>query len=132
MAGYSNKPLYKKLGIKPGASWTVVHPPDHYLEMLGDDHPEVFGGALHFLNGVHVFVKDLKTLTSVVGQWKNAIKKDGMIWISWYKKASGIATDVTEDTIRAVALPEGLVDVKVCAVDDQRSGLKLVWRKELR
>jgi hypothetical protein len=61
-----------------------------------------------------------------------SIKQDGMIWISWPKKTPGVATDVTEDVIRAIALPLGLVDVKVCAVDATWSGLKLVTRKELR
>ncbi len=80
----------------------------------------------------HAFARSKAELTRVVKQGLEEINQDGMIWASWPKKASGIETDVTEDMVRVVALPEGLVDVKVCAVDDTWSGLKLVIRKKLR
>ncbi len=80
----------------------------------------------------HLFTKSAAELRAQLPKLKEAIHPNGMIWVSWPKKSSGVATDVTEDTIRAVALPLGLVDVKVCAVDEIWSGLKLVIRKELR
>lgn len=81
---------------------------------------------------MHIFAPNRAVLKQEVHRFKELIAKDGMIWISWYKKASGIETDVTEDVIRSIVLPLGLVDIKVCAVDDLWSGLKVVWRKKLR
>ncbi len=132
MAGYSGRPLYQKLGMKDGSRWLVVHPPENYLEILGTDYPPVFGAQDPPFDAVHIFAFNRAFLEEEVHRFKDLIEKDGMIWISWYKKASKIDTDVTEDVIRSVVLPLGLVDVKVCAVDDLWSGLKVVWRKEMR
>ena len=132
MAGYSGRPLFKKLGIKEGSRWLVVHPPENYLEILGPDYPSVFEAEEPPFDGVHIFASTRAILEEEVNRFKDLIEKDGMIWISWYKRASKIETDVTEDVVRAIVLPLGLVDIKVCAVDDLWSGLKVVWRKELR
>jgi len=132
MAGYSGRPLYQKLGMKDGSRWLVVHPPENYLEILGTDYPQVFRAQDPPFDAVHIFAFNRAILEEEVHRFKDLIEKDGMIWISWYKKASKIDTDVTEDVIRSVVLPLGLVDVKVCAVDDLWSGLKVVWRKEMR
>ena len=133
-AGYSGTPLAKKLGIGPGARVKTVRAPDDY-EVLLDPIPE---GALVSarLRGAcdlwHVFVRSRTELGRDVGRALRHIPDDGAIWVSWPKRASGIRTDVTEDVVREVALPLGLVDVKVCAVDETWSALKLVIRKDLR
>jgi hypothetical protein len=108
-------------------------PPD-YAELLAP-LPEGVRFARRIAKGVdavHMFVTERAPLSVLLPSLMKSIKPDGMIWISWPKKASGVATDLTEDVIRAVALPLGLVDMKVCAVDATWSGLKLVIRKELR
>ena len=134
MAGYSTTPLSKKLGIKEGFNLYVKNPPDNYLDLVSPLPKEV--GLLQKpgkeLDIAHVFVKKKTDLETSVKSLLNRIKPAGMIWVSWPKKASKVATDITEDTIREVALPLGLVDVKVCAVDEVWSGLKLVIRKENR
>ncbi|KQU73168.1 hypothetical protein ASC75_05835 [Aminobacter sp. DSM 101952] len=139
-AGYSPTPLAAKLGLKDGQSVVFVGLPD----ALGDlatardfavktltDWPAL-GEAGGGHDVVHAFTRRRADLDDNVGTFKKMIAPDGAVWISWPKKASKIATDITEDVIRDVALPEGLVDVKVCAVDAVWSGLKLVIRKELR
>lgn len=127
MAGYSGTPLIKKLGIKEGFVVKLFQSPDSYLDLLGA-LPEgvVISKATRNLDFIHAFVRTAKELERGLPTWKKQIKPNGMIWVSWYKKQSGIATDVTEDVIRNLALDIGLVDVKVCAVDEQWSGLKLV------
>lgn len=132
MEGYSGRPLYKKLGMKEGSRWLLVHPPENYLEILGTGYPAVFEVEDPPFDAVHIFASSCAILEEEVHTFKDLIEKNGMIWISWYKKASKIDTDVTEDVVRSVVLPLGLVDIKVCAVDDLWSGLKVVWRKELR
>jgi hypothetical protein len=134
MAGYSGTPLGKKLGYKPGMRAHVSGEPDGYRDSLGLDK-----GSVTWLttpeNGcelVHMFVKDAAALLKALPKHLKLMARDGTIWVSWPKKASKVATDLTEDRIREIALPLGLVDVKVCAVDDNWSGLKLVVRKELR
>jgi hypothetical protein len=134
MAGYSGTPLAKKLGIQAGAFVDAVDPPGNYvklLEPLPANVTFVECGAEE-LDVVHLFTKSRKSLTKYLNYYKNKIKQNGSIWVSWPKKSSGIPSEVTEDTIRELALPIGLVDVKVCAVDDTWSGLKLVIRKENR
>jgi hypothetical protein len=134
MAGYSGKPLMQKLGIKTGMILLFVNSPENYgqlLESLPGNTRQVMDKTSK-VNFIHLFVKKISELEASLPQLKNRLTQDGMIWISWYKKSSGIPTDVTEDNIRAAALPVGLVDVKVCAVDEQWSGLKLVIRKENR
>lgn len=136
MAGYSKTPLHKKLGLKPEVKAVCINAPDQYLELLGEgaslaewsDNVEDIRGA----NFVHLFTANRRELEIVLKAARHKIQKDGMVWVSWPKKASKIPSEISEDTIREVALPLGLVDIKVCAVDEIWSGLKLVIRKELR
>jgi hypothetical protein len=132
--GYSGNPLVEKLGLKEGFQIAVLNPPDRYWDLV---HPlpegvTQAGPRAKGLDFVHVFVERRSELVKSLPRLQTRIKPDGMIWVSWPKKASGVPTDLTEDVIRELALPRGLVDVKVCAVDETWSGLKLVIRKELR
>jgi len=126
MAGYSETPLVKKLGIKDDSVVLLMNAPKNYA----------LKGVTFAKKGpadiVHLFVTSLKELETFLPQARKAMKIDGAIWVSWYKKAAKIPTDVTEDEIRNRALKTDLVDVKVCAVDERWSGLKLVVRKSLR
>ena len=128
MAGYSATPLAKKLGIKPGCSMRIINAPEYYFDLFSDmpDAIQVLTETKSKKNFIHVFIKQIDELEKDIVKLKNEIEKDGMIWVSWYKNAAKIPTDVTEDKIRALALANGLVDVKVCAVDETWSGLKLV------
>ncbi len=134
-AGYSGRPLVKKLGIKRGNRLAILQAPDHYLALLGELPPEVAVdfqlGACDY-NFVQAFYQWRADYEAAFGMLKSAIRKDGMIWISWYKKRSKMPTDITEDVVRDVALAGGLVDVKVAAIDAQWSGLKLVYRRRDR
>lgn len=133
-AGYSGTPLAKKLGIKEGACVYAVGAPDHYLELLAPlpDGVTFEKKLSKSTTVIHLFTSDKQVLLSSLADWRQRMPVDGMIWVSWPKKASKVPTDITEDGIREACLPLGLVDVKVCAVDDTWSGLKLVIRKELR
>ncbi len=134
MAGYSGTPLAKKLGIKPGMIVHVVNAPGDYAGLL-DPFPEnvmILSKPELELDLVHVFTKSRSELVASLKALQKKIKQSGIIWVSWPKKSSGVPTEVTEDTVREIALPLGLVDVKVCAVDEIWSGLKLVIRKENR
>ncbi|MFI5456196.1 MAG: DUF3052 family protein [Isosphaerales bacterium] len=134
MAGYSGTPLARKLGIKAGTLLHPVHAPANYMALL-DSLPEnvtVVDRVAEDLDLVHLFTKSRSELLDLLIRYKRKIKQNGAIWVSWPKKASGIPSEITEDTVREVALPLGLVDIKVCAVDDTWSGLKLVIRKENR
>lgn len=132
-AGYSGTPLAKKLGFADGIPVYVVDAPDHYRDLIGTAPGVIWrktpGKGLAI---AHLFVRERAKLANALPALMNAVAPDGAIWVSWPKRASGVETDITEDVIRAVALPLGLVDIKVCAVDDVWSGLKLVIRKELR
>jgi hypothetical protein len=132
-AGYSGTPLAKKLGYKAGCKAFLVDPPSNYPTLLAP-FPDnvVFAKTASSLDLAHLFIRARAPLERALPRMMKAIKPDGMIWISWPKKTSKIATDMTEDVIREVALPMGLVDVKVCAVDETWSALKLVIRKERR
>lgn len=134
MAGYSGTPLVKKLGIKPGCRIRIKNAPTHYRELVAPlpDNVKISTGLRQNVDLWHVFTTSKSELQKVLTTAQKQIKQDGMIWVSWPKKSSGVASEVTEDTVREVALPLGLVDVKVCAVDDIWSGLKLVIRKENR
>ncbi|HEV7425810.1 MAG TPA: DUF3052 domain-containing protein [Thermoanaerobaculia bacterium] len=134
MAGYSGTPLAKKLGISAGCKAFADGAPSDYA-MLLDPLPEGVTFVKNLTTSVdviHLFTKSAAELDSRLRRWRDTIRNDAAIWISWPKKASKVATDITEDVIRDIALPMGFVDVKVCAVDDTWSGLKLVIRKELR
>jgi hypothetical protein len=133
-AGYSGTPLAKKLSLKDGMRvWWDGLPGSVRDEIAAD------GRQLHLLDApaapidcAHIFVTERAELDAKLQQLMPLLASSGFIWASWPKKASKVPTDITEDTIRAVALPIGLVDVKVCAVDETWSGLKLVIRKENR
>ena len=134
VSGYSGKALGQKLGIK---AWTRVKPrnaPGNYERMLGGLPREVIVSTRlrRPVDMVHIFSIARAHLVAEVRRALAEIEEDGAIWVSWPKKASGVETDLTEDVIREVALPLGLVDVKVCAVDEIWSGLKLVIRKANR
>lgn len=132
-AGYSKTPLHKKLGFKPGYRVCTRNAPSHYGGLVGT-HDDVAISA-RFRSNIdiyHFFTKQRHELAAHLPKILSEMPQDSMIWISWPKKASKVATDVTEDVVREIALPLGLVDVKVCAVDEVWSGLKLVIRKELR
>lgn len=138
--GYSGTPLPKKLGLKDGQHVAFVDLPESQNELamarefegvqhLSLDELSTFDGTFDVL---HIFTKARAALEDNAKAMLKAIKRDGMVWISWPKKASKVATDITEDVLREVLLPTGLVDIKVCAVDEIWSGLKFVIRKELR
>lgn len=150
-AGYSGTPLARKLGLVAGEPVWVVGAPAGYEELLGREgrgngeggspdsegqRPEVRRGEIAEVprgaTRIHVF----STVRSDLAEWLAALRlrmdPAGMLWVSWPKKASKVATDLTEDVVRELALPLGLVDVKVCAIDQVWSGLKLVIRRELR
>ncbi len=134
MAGYSSTPLLKKLGFDKTASIYVGAPPDDYESWLG---PLPEGTRLlHRLPArpavAHVFVTKRTDLEKRLKTLRARLDPTGFVWISWPKKSSGVPSEVTEDVIRELALPMGWVDIKVCAVSEVWSGLKLVIRKELR
>ena len=134
MAGYSRTPLVKKLGFKPGFRVRISNAPPDYEDLVspGPEDVRISTAIRKDVDLWHFFTRSESELRTALPRMKECIRQDGMIWVSWPKKSSGVSTDVTEDTIRKHALPLGLVDVKVCAVDDVWSGLKLVIRKELR
>jgi hypothetical protein len=128
--GYSGTPLAKKLGLFEGCSVFAIGAPPHYRELL-DPLPARVRFVRRLEPGtdvVHLFVRKRSALAEQLRGLYAAIRTDAAIWVSWPKKAAKVETDITEDTLRAVALPLGLVDVKVCAVDETWSGLKLVIR----
>jgi len=133
-AGYSGTPLGKKLGIKEGFRIVLRHAPEDYVDLVSPLPADV--AFLKRVTGgvdlAHVFVSKRAKLAAELPLLMDAIRPAGMIWVSWHKKASKIPTEITEDVVREIALPLGLVDVKVCAVTEIWSGLKLVIRKELR
>ena len=134
-AGYSGRPLVKKLGIKSGFRVALLGAPADYLELLGElpadatIDRELAGADYDFVQAFYVWRADYE---ADFPRLKAAIRKSGMIWISWYKKAAKMPTDISEDVVRDVALAGGLVDVKVAAIDAQWSGLKLVYRRKDR
>lgn len=140
--GYSGTPLGKKLGIKPGMTVMVVGFSDEYAELVApmpegvkirDVGPVAIAhGSDSTVEILHLFTNSKDELFRVLDAARALITQDGTIWVSWYKKSAKLPTEITEDTIRDAALPLGLVDVKVCAVDEKWSGLKLVIRKQNR
>jgi len=134
MAGYSGTPLTRKLGIKPATTVTVINQPASYRKLLGK-HPD----GVEFTDGVrsrssfiHFFTTRRSELEKQLNRLRAKVSDTATLWVSWPKKSAGVPTDVTEDVIRAVALPLGFVDVKVCAIDETWSGLKLVIRRTNR
>ena len=128
MAGYSETPLLKKLGIKPEMKVILIQQPDNYFKLLELNISEQICKKGETPDLIHLFVKNNASFENEMKKLKPVIKSNTsiIIWISWYKKAAKIPTDITEDTIRNYALKNDLVDVKVCAVSDIWSGLKLV------
>jgi hypothetical protein len=135
MAGYSGTPLWKKLGYKAGVSAYVEGEPSNYISLLTLPADVVviwLPRAKSDMEFVHLFATSASQLKSKLESVRKRIVPGGVIWVSWPKKSSGVTSDITEDTIRDLALPMGLVDVKVCAVDEVWSGLKLVIRRTAR
>jgi hypothetical protein len=133
-AGYSGTPLAKKLGFKPGLRVSAPGAPPNYRKLLAPlpEGVEFQPRVSKATDLVHLFTTSKAVVAKSLAGWLKVLGPDAAIWVSWPKKASKVPTDITEDTIREVALPMGLVDIKVCAVDETWSGLKLVLRKELR
>ncbi len=134
MAGYSGTPLVKKLGIRDQARVVALQAPQNYSDLLGDlpAGAKITARSTDGVQFVHLFVTRRKDLESRLVRLRRQLDQAGTLWVSWPKKSCGVSTDVTEDVIRDVALPLGFVDIKVCAVDEIWSGLKLVIRRELR
>ncbi len=125
-AGYSGSPLVKKLGIKEGYNIELVGEPEYYFELFDAFPEEVKVNESGEKDLVHIFIKESASLNEHLIHYKGKIKQNGMIWVSWPKKSSKVETDITESIVRDMAIKNGLVDVKVCAVDSIWSGLKLV------
>jgi hypothetical protein len=134
LAGYSGTPLSKKLGIKPGSKVCLVDAPAGLRKLLAPlpEGVEFVPYLSKTTDLVHVFSTRETHLKKTLPGIRRRMRADAVLWVSWPKKTAHIATDLTEDAVRELALPLGLVDVKVCAIDDVWSGLKLVVRKELR
>ena len=134
MVGYSGTPLYRKLGIKEGARVALLAAPEGFDEQLA---PLPTGARIrrrlgHDLDVAVLFVTERRDLERRFAQVAAAIKPAGALWVAWPKRSSKVPTDLTEDVLREVGLPQGLVDNKVCAVTDVWSGLRFVWRRENR
>jgi len=133
MVGYSGTPLANKLGLKAPLTLLTIAAPTEYSTWLGPVPGVQFTSRLKAaVEAAHVFVLHRKSLEKHLTALRRALAPNGFVWVSWPKKSSKVETDVTEDTIREVALPMGFVDIKVCAVTDVWSGLKLVIRKSER
>mgnify|MGYP003673459243 FL=1 len=131
MAGYSGSPLLKKLGIKDGFKIMVLNKPDYYWNLF-DSLPSnlhlVDSQSEDLVDFIHFFTKSEEELQGKILNLKSQLKPTGMLWISWPKKASKVLTDIDDGIVRSIGLKSGLVDVKVCAVDEVWSGLKFVFR----
>lgn len=132
-SGYSGTPLAKKLGFKDGAAlWAKSMPESVRAEIEETARPRYVARPTKGAPAAHLFHTSAAKLEADLKRLRPLLASDGMVWASWPKKAAKVDTDITEDVIRAIALPMGYVDVKVCAVDETWSGLKLVIRKALR
>jgi hypothetical protein len=132
--GYSGKPLAAKLGISEGTAVAAIGAPADYAQWLAPLPPgaSIASKATASTRFVHLFATDRARLGTALKLYRECLPPDAVLWVSWPKKSAKVATDITEDTIRELALPLGYVDVKVCAVSEVWSGLKLVVRKALR
>ena len=132
--GYSGTPLAKKLGIKSPLKLLLINAPKEYKAWLGDlpEGVKLVTKTKPPIEGVHLFVTESVLLDAQLSRLRNELKQAGFVWVSWPKKSAKMPTDITEDTIREIALPLGFVDIKVCAVSDIWSALKLVIRKSER
>ena len=132
MAGYSGTPLAKKLGIKDGDEVVALGGPDGFTGLLDGAPVTVSSRVPRKADVIVAFFTKRADLAKRIEPCGKAIFPNGGLWVAWPKRASGVATDITEDTVREVALPLGLVDNKVCAIDDVWSGLRVVWRRDRR
>ena len=132
--GYSGTPLAKKLNLRDGQRVWFDAMPEHVIDEIDEYALELtfVAGPEDNPDASHIFVTERAPLEAKLAALCDTMAKDGHVWVSWPKKTSGVPSEITEDTIREIALPMGLVDTKVCAVDETWSGLKLVIRKELR
>jgi hypothetical protein len=132
-SGYSGKPVWMKLGIASELRVLTCNAPDAYAALIGLREADLTRAAPRgAFDLAHVFATSSAKLAAELKTLSKRLPAQGVIWVSWPKKAAKVATDITEDTVREIALPMGLVDVKVCAIDEVWSGLKLVWRREHR
>jgi hypothetical protein len=134
MAGYSGKPVVQKLGIKPGFCIFAAGLPSDYRDIVGKLPAQVtivtrLTGSVDM---IHLFATEAAALDSKLRSSRDAIRPDGMVWVSWPKKSSGVPTDLSDNVVRETALPLGLVDIKVCAIDEVWSALKFVIPREQR
>ncbi len=129
-AGYSGTPLAKKLGIKPGVDIVALGAPADYAELLDPlpDGATISGELPRSASFLHLFTTERAVLEAKLPRLKEALEKDGILWVSWPKKAAKVETDLDGNVVRSLGLEAGLVDVKVCAVDATWSGLKFVYR----
>jgi hypothetical protein len=134
MSGYSGTPLAQKLGIAPQMAVVLIRAPTNYRKLLGRIASSVeFSDQIkNASNFVHIFTKSRGELEKRLSILREKVADTGIVWVSWPKKSSGVPTDVTEDVVRSIALPLGFVDVKVCAIDETWSGLKLMVRRTNR
>ena len=134
MSGYSGTPLAAKLGIKQGSNLVALNAPPNYRALIEPlpSSVRITSSIDESVDIAHVFATKRSDLARTLTTYRKKLGPEAVVWVSWPKKSAKVATDITEDTVRDVALPLGFVDVKVCAVDDVWSGLKLVVRKELR
>jgi hypothetical protein len=134
MAGYSGTPLVRKLGIREGSVVALLGAPDGFVDLLAGlpDGVSFRQRAQGRFDMAISFQTERRVLESRAAAALKGLPPDGVLWVAWPKRASGVTTDITEDVVRDVVLPIGLVDVKVCAIDDTWSGLKVVWRRERR
>ncbi|WP_232517333.1 MULTISPECIES: DUF3052 domain-containing protein [Aquimarina] len=134
-AGYSGTALSKKLGIKEGYTIALYNQPDYYFDLFSDLPENVINTDVlgkETVDFAHLFCTTFIELSGIVTKYKPAIKKHGMLWVSWPKGSSKIVTDLKRDMIREYLIHIGLVDVKVAAIDDDWSGLKFVYRTKDR
>ena len=130
MAGYSGTPLAKKLGIKEGSRIALVNAPKDFRSALGElpDNVEFVSRPTKSLDMILFFVMSERVLARDFAKLSEKLVTNGMIWIAWPKKSSGVTTDLTEQRVQRIGLDAGLVDVKICAIDETWSGLKFVYR----
>ena len=130
MAGYSGTPLVKKLGIKEGSRVALVNAPNNFETELGElpDNVKFMKSTIKSLDLILFFVLSERTLAKDFAKLAARLTSNGMIWIAWPKKSSGVTTDLTFECVQRIGLNAGLVDVKICAIDDTWSGLKFVYR----
>jgi hypothetical protein len=135
MAGYSSPPLVKKLGMKPSDDTILVNQPDNYEQLIGLDLEKLSLISLssseraHF---IHFFTLEMAELEVIFPKLKKQLKKDGMLWVSWPKATSSLPKDLNGNDVRSIGLGNGLVDVKVCAVDEDWSAIKFLYRRSDR